>query len=104
MPIYMLVAVGCISAKGCKMLKVNAIDGNQKWTRVSKKAARKAWEKGERVTFCPCKLYPFGGFRPSVTRARDADFSDFDYLVQNFVWYNCTYETGYYPAFYCEVH
>jgi hypothetical protein len=76
-------------------------DGNTPHTRVSKAAARKLWDAGRPVVFCPVKLVPFGGFRPSCMMQKSADQPDFEKAVRDFVWYNCQlHETGYYPAFY----
>lgn len=84
------------------MNHVKAMDGSTAFNRVSKAAARKAFNAGREVVFCPCKLAPFGPFRPSVMfqkgqRGRD----DFDGTVKDFQHYNCNMnETGYYASFY----
>lgn len=86
------------------MNKVKAIDGKTAFVRIGKRAARIAFDAGKPVVFCPVKLYPFGGFRPSVMIQKTADgWNDFDYAVSNFESYNCQLnETGYYAAFYIE--
>jgi hypothetical protein len=97
------------------MNKFFAMDGNTKFERVSKRAARVAYELGKPVVLCPCKLYPFGGYRPSMMLQRDfEDDAQRDALgltghtfverVQNFEWYNANcWETGYYASFFIEV-
>lgn len=89
-----------------------AKDGNTTFKRISKVAARKAYLEGKPVVLCPCKLYPFGGFRPSCMIQRDAEDDaqrdalgltghSFNERVQNFEWYNCNMnETGYYTSFF----
>ena len=32
------------------------------WVRISKAQARKLFESGEKVCFCPCKMRPFGAW------------------------------------------
>lgn len=96
------------------MNSITLKDGDQTWQRVSKVAARKAWDAGKPVVFCPVKLHPFGGFRPSIQRQRDfadeeqrksygLDVPTFDQVSQDFAWYNCTCETGYYPSYWIAV-
>ena len=87
------------------MNKVTCRDGNRVFRRVSKAAARKAWKGNQAVTFCPAKLYPFGGWRPSITvNPQDTERKPFDDVVRGFEYYNCQlHETGYYAAFYVEV-
>ena len=86
------------------MHKITAVDGGLKYRRISKAEARKAFDQGKPVIFCPCKLYPFGGFRPSImVQKSEHGWKDFSYAVQNFEWYNCVNETGRYTAFYLAV-
>ena len=97
------------------MNNMTARDGNTQFKRISKVAARKAYDAGLPVVFCPVKLYPFGGFRPSCMLQRDfaddlerAEFGlkadSFNDRVQDFEWYNCNLnETGKYAAFYVAV-
>ena len=81
-----------------------AVDGNVKYRRVRKPEARKAFDAGKPVIFCPCNLYPFGSFRPSImVQKTEHGWTDFAYTVQNFEWYNCCNETGRYTAFYLAV-
>lgn len=82
------------------MNKIIAYDGDTRHVRVTRREARKIFNQGAPVVFCPSKLYPFGGFRPSCMVQNSDAWPDFDCAVRNFEWYNCTHETGYYPAFY----
>jgi hypothetical protein len=94
------------------MNKVTAYDGATRFDRVSKARAARAWIDGKPVVLCPVKLYPFGGFRPSMMAQRNREeeqmrasyglsVDTFADTVQNFQWYNCTCnETGTYAAFY----
>ncbi len=83
------------------MNKHKFYDGDVAHNRVSKTAARKLWEGGRPIVFCPVKLAPFGSFRPSCMLQKGEERPDFDAAVRDFVWYNCQMrETGYYPAFY----
>jgi len=84
------------------MNKITAYDGNTRFERISKVKAKQLFNAGKPIVFCPVKLYPFGGFRPSCMIQGDDDpHQEFaDYVLQ-FQWYNCNcYETGYYTAFY----
>lgn len=91
-----------------------ATDGNVRYKRVNKTVARKHYEAGQPVVLCPCNLYPFGGFRPSLMVQRDeereaeaATFGQqqagFDKVVSEFVSYNCQLnETGYYASYWIK--
>lgn len=82
------------------MNTIHANDGDVRYVRVSKVAARKAFDAGKVVVLCPVRLYPFGSFRPSCM-IDDKQEGTFDALVRNFEWYNCQLnETGYYASFY----
>ncbi len=86
------------------MLKIKARDGDVRYIRISKAQARKAFDAGKAMWFCPCKLYPFGGWRPACL-INPADYAEaqrpFDTVVRDFESYNCTCnETGTYAAFY----
>lgn len=87
------------------MNKFTARDGNVLFKRVSKRAARIAYDAGKPVVLCPCKLYPFGGFRPSMLEQKtDQSEQSFYDLVESFEHYNCQLnETGYYASFFIEV-
>lgn len=92
-------------------------DGDTPYMRVTKATARRLWTEGKPIVFCPCLLYPFGGWRPSMmvqrsfeTEKERAEYGlnvpTFDGLVREFESYNCTQcpgETGRYAAFYVQV-
>jgi len=70
--------------------------------RISKKTARRAYNNGLTVMFCPVNLNPFNGvgFGAPISKA-DSDGRDFDTVVNSFEYYNCiNSETGVYTAFY----
>ena len=74
------------------------------YTRVTKAAARRAFENGETVIFCPCNLRPFDPWHPETPVEKTAENNDFQKLVNAFEFYNCiNTETGKYTAFYMEV-
>jgi len=81
--------------------------------RLRKPAARKAFENGRTVYVIGHKLMPFTMYALEcplnkadiAARYGENDFlgrDTFDSLVQNYTWYNCSFETGYYPAFYVK--
>lgn len=81
--------------------------------RINKAAARRAYINGLDVIITPCNLRPFGtwaaGFRLNK-RSREAFvldrtglINDFENLLNSFMYYNCSREAGYYPAFYIPV-
>lgn len=76
------------------------------YTRISKADAKRRFERGEPVVFCPVKLRPGFPFAPHCTVTRnDAEHYSgvdrFDTRVNEFEYYNCgCNETGTYTAFY----
>jgi len=87
-------------------------DGGTAFRRINKRQARQSFVAGHPVVLCPCKLAPFGGFRPSCMVQRTVQAPEqytermadecFDNIVKNFEWYNCNYETGYYPSYWIK--
>lgn len=75
--------------------------------RVDKKQARKAYNNGLTVRFCPCNLRPGSPFRLDMDMNRAQENCagvDFKKLLNAFEFYNCTNtETGRYTAFYIPV-
>lgn len=86
------------------------------YIRISKKEAEKRYNAGEIIRLCACKVSPVNvwgayvdcqkeefphigndGFNTIVPRNRE-----FETVVNAFRWYNCNYETGYYPAYYVK--
>lgn len=79
-----------------------AMDGDIRYRRVGKAHARKAWNAGQDVVFCPQRLYPFGGWRPSMLANRSGFAGrTFDDVVYEFESYNCNLnETGYCASYF----
>ena len=72
------------------------------YRRVSKHIARKLYEKGEPVLFCPVNLIP-GGFWGNGCIVTKEEGWTFEEVLNTFEFYNCiNNETGYYTAFYIE--
>lgn len=89
------------------------------YRRVTKTTAKKLFLDGHTIRVCGHKIDPTNNFYNlyfDYNLSRYTDNPDFeyelckyglsgffDYLINNFSWYNCNYECGYYPAFYiCE--
>lgn len=76
------------------------------YQRISKSIARKRYNDGEVIYLCPCNLCPGGPWSSEVAVClTDGDGatsapSDFDTVVNRFAFYNCNFESGYYPAYY----
>ena len=100
----------------------NAIftDNGKQYKRIDKRQARRAYNNGETVYFCPCNLRPFGMWSPAVDVNKNdykkygfdqplifSDGSneiDFNRRLIQFEFYNCiNTETGLYTAFYIQV-
>ena len=70
--------------------------------RVSKALARKAYNYGLGVYFCPSKLRPGFPWNPEI-RIVKHDSNSFETVLNEFEYYNCSNaETGRYTAFYME--
>lgn len=65
---------------------------------ITKAAARKLWAAGKPITLCPSKLRPGGPFASDMTVFPDD--RTFDQVDNEFTYYNCSWEAGYYPRFY----
>lgn len=81
-----------------------ADDGHTRYYKVRKPTAKKLWKSGLPITFCPSKLHPFGGRRPSVSinpKETDINQRTFDMVLGEFCFFNCNlHETGYYASYY----
>lgn len=73
-----------------------------KWNRVSKVKAEQIFNAGKEILLVPAKFCPTSELSISYEK-QYTDYS-FSELVKNFAWYNCTYETGYYPAYYQKLN
>lgn len=79
------------------------IYSDDKFTRVSKRAAIKLLESGKQIAVCPVKLRPGFPWAPEcyVDKARlESEDTTLQSFLNSVSFYNCTYETGYYLAFY----
>jgi hypothetical protein len=75
------------------------------FTRINKRIARKLFEEGKPIYTIAHKLRPGYPFSMGLTIFPDEEKRNnrtFDAAVNNFIYYNCSHETGYYPAFYLE--
>lgn len=76
-------------------------NGAEIYTRVSKAAARKAYNNGESVFICPVKCNPANKYWQTGIKIDNAAGDPFDKVVNAFEFYNCGYnELGKYAAFY----
>ena len=88
------------------MNKINFVNKGETWERITKKQARKAYNNGLSVLFCPVNMRPFTPWHVETVinnRAEGCNVS-FDKAVNAFENYNCiNNETGFYTAFYIPV-
>lgn len=84
------------------MTKLTITDAASRYDRISKQEARKLWDAGKPVYIIACKMRPGMPFSMGMNICRDeaGGWTDFQSVCNNFMFYNCSYETGYYPAFY----
>ena len=76
----------------------------------NKRIARKAYNDGETIILYANKVAPNGvwisGYemnKEDIKNKGGITSSDFDTVVNNFEYYNCNYEVGYYTSFYVDV-
>ena len=82
------------------MIKYEYKDNTGKnWVRISKSQAKKLFESGEKVCFCPCKMRPFGWISSGIVLEKDY-YEQFNKVVEKFEFCNCYPETGKYTSFY----
>lgn len=73
------------------------------YTRIHGSTARKLFEAGATVYLVPCKMNPASPWAcPAGYRKKPGSGRTWAELVNMFTWYNCTAETGRYPAYYIE--
>lgn len=81
-------------------------DGTTNWVQVQKRTAKKLFEAGEELVFCPCNMHPFGvwncGMLIEANRCKTEEIS-FESCVANFEYYNTSSEQGLYTTFYKKV-
>lgn len=88
--------------------------GNR-FRRISKAEAWKRWRDGKQISVCPAKLRPGFPFSPHmdmsfpramweisnrITETPALWYLTWTRMIREFGAYNCSHETGYYPAFY----
>lgn len=71
---------------------------NSSLERVSKRTARRHYNNGESIIILPVKCYT--EMFAFETKENYNKVKDFDQLVNEFEYYNCNHECGYYAAFY----
>jgi hypothetical protein len=71
------------------------------YEKISKKLARKLYDDNIPVIIIPCKCSPHSVWLTGCEMVKNE--CSFDKFVNEFTYYNCCYELGYYPAFYREV-
>lgn len=74
---------------------------HEKWTRVSKATARKAYDNGQAVAITARNTHPFNVWGTTSTYAGGDGCTPFENIVNAFEYYNCiNSDTGKYAAFY----
>jgi hypothetical protein len=93
--------MGVVSSpnKGGRREKMRKVE-NELYKRVSKKTARRVYNEGGVVMIVAHRLNPWSIFQPAITILQDEH--TFDWWVNDYQWYNCNYETGYYCAYYIK--
>ena len=71
------------------------------YKRISKRTAKKLYEMGEPVLFCPVNLIP-GGVWGNGCIITKQEGRTFEQVLNAFEFYNCNNETGKYTAFYIK--
>ena len=71
------------------------------YTRINKTRARNLVNKGSKVYAMPRLMRTGNGWQVPALIELD-EFTSFDTWVNRFEYYNCSYETGYYSAFYIK--
>ena len=72
--------------------------------KVNKTIARRLYDDDREFIVVPCKCGPQSMLALTVndfTFEKMIDYS-FDTFINSFTYYNCNYETGYYPAYYVK--
>lgn len=71
------------------------------YEKINKSSARKLYDNNIPVLIIPCKCSPLASWLTGCEMIKNE--RSFDAFVNEFTYYNCCYELGYYPAFYREV-
>ena len=92
-------------------MKVNKVNG---FRRVSKRAAERLYDNGEVIYLCPFRLRPGGPWHPEIAVTKTdltqdcgtqyfiSNTRDFEKVVSDYTYYNCSYSVGEYPAYYIK--
>ena len=71
--------------------------------RVNKQKAKRLYNQGESVTIIPCNVpllnLWIGGYTFNI---QQTEHREFDKIINSFMFYNCSYQLGRYPAYYVE--
>lgn len=70
--------------------------------KINKATARKLYKVGKAFWITACNMRPECGLYMQPSWIQSGFGGDFDRMINNFTYYNCDYERGYYPAFYVE--
>lgn len=79
-------------------IHLSNIHRNLSFERVSKRTAKRHYNNGESIIILPVKCYT--EMFAFETEENYNKVRDFENLVNEFEYYNCNYECGYYAAFY----
>ena len=71
-----------------------------KYYRISKHAAKRRYNNFQKIYMIPCNLHPENIYFDMLCPEFGGDF---DEIIKNFIFYNCTAETGRYVSFYVEI-
>lgn len=81
----------------------------KRYARIDKRVARAAYDRNQTVYLQSCKYVPFSDDWPAygLDKAHVEESSapgrhTFDSLVNNYAFYNCNYESGYYTAYWLQ--
>lgn len=102
------------------MNNYNFTENGKQYKRIDKRQARRAYNAGKTIYFCPCNLRPFGFWQPAIdinindykkfgysepfVFSDGTNEMDFNRRLNQFEFYNCiNTETGKYTAFYIQI-
>lgn len=70
------------------------------FNRISKSIARKRYNEKKPFWIVPINLHPSNALLIGSYNYGELEATSFDKMINNFTYYNCNSECGYYPAFY----
>ena len=71
--------------------------------KINKNKAERLFKEGKKITLVPCKLRIGAPWHPESRIKRTGEaYCNFQSVVNAFIYYNCSSETGYYPHYYIE--